>query len=70
MAKDEQYSKREMDSFFKTTTEQLDRIETQVRYTNGRVNRLERNMLIVSVAIGTMLIMSGSRFIDLLKTFI
>lgn len=66
-----------MDTFLDALSNQLDRIEKdgretriQATKTNGRVNRLERNLLIIGVTMGTMLIMSGSRFVELAKTFI
>jgi hypothetical protein len=68
--RDEDYSNREIDGIVSDIRSSLIRIETQTTKTNGRVNRLERYMLIIGAVVGTMLIMSGSRFIELIKTFI
>jgi hypothetical protein len=70
MSLDKDYTKREMDSLLANIHQTLGRIETQTTKTNGRVSRLERNLLIVGCIVGTMLIMSGSRFVELIKTFI
>lgn len=67
---DERYTKREMDNFFSTTSDQLDRIEKQVKYTNGRVSTLERNLLIIACVLGTTVIVKFPEIIDTVKLFI
>jgi hypothetical protein len=48
---DKQYSNREIDRMFKEISETLGRIEEQTTKTNGRVTKLERNVMIVIVAV-------------------
>ena len=69
MAK-EDYTNRELDGQFKTISETLMRIETQVLKTNGRVNRLERNMMIISCVVGTILFLKYPEVIRILQIFI
>jgi hypothetical protein len=68
--RDEQYSKREMDNYLKTTSDQLDRIEVQVRYTNGRVSKLERNLLIVAVVLATTVVIKFPELIETIRIFL
>lgn len=67
---EQDYSNRELDSHFDVIKETLDRIEKQVLKTNGRVNKLERNMLIVSCVIGTILFMKYPDIISVIKLFL
>ncbi len=67
----EPYNKREMDTFFENISNKLDRIEAQTTKHNGRLTKLERYILIVACVTGTMLVMSGSEFINFVaKIFI
>lgn len=70
MAVDQKYNREAMDLHLEQINSALTRIETQTIRTNGRVSKLERNLIVIVCVVGTMLIMSGSRFIDLIKTFI
>lgn len=64
------YSNRELDSHFVTVRDSLVRIETQVLKTNGRVNRLERNMLVLGCIVGTILIMKFPQVMEAVKFLI
>jgi hypothetical protein len=64
------YTNRELDSQFTSIKDTLGRIEKQVTKTNGRVNRLERNMLIVSCVVGTILFLKYPDIIRIIKLFI
>ena len=66
MAKDD-YTNRELDSKFTTIVDTLSRIETQVLKTNGRVNKLERNMMIVICVVGTILVLKYPDVISIIK---
>jgi hypothetical protein len=48
---EKQYSNREIDRMFKEISEALIRIEEQTTKTNGRVTKLERNVMIVIVSV-------------------
>lgn len=67
---EEDYSKRELDEKFKDFKEQLDRIETQTTKHNGRMQKVERVLLIVGTAVAVLLITNGSQFIVFLKGII
>ena len=66
----DQYLNRELDEKFSNITEQLDRIEVQVRYTNGRVTKSERNLLIVACIMGTILFLKYPEVIKIIQIFI
>ena len=67
---DQDYSNRELDSHFITIKDSLARIETQTVKTNGRVNRLERNLLIVACVLGTVVLLKYPDIIAAVKLFI
>lgn len=46
----------------------LDEIIIQTKKTNGRVNKLERNLMIVACVLGTTLVLKGSQLVDVVKT--
>lgn len=50
---EDNYNKRELDTYFSRITSQLDRIETQVRKTNGRTTKNEQNISTVNTKINT-----------------
>lgn len=62
------YENREIDIMFQTVDAKLDKIILQVEKTNGRVNKLERNLLIVACVLGTTLLLKGSELVNVLKT--
>lgn len=70
LMRDEDYSNRELDKAFQGITDTLGRIETQVLKTNGRVNRLERNMLVVACIVGTILVLKFPEVIKTIQIFI
>lgn len=70
MPQEPDYSKREIDTILKEIRDNVSEIKIQTRKTNGRVTKLERNMLVVACIVGTMLAMSGSRILEVLKLFI
>jgi hypothetical protein len=67
---EQDYSNREIDSHFAALTETLARIETQVLKTNGRVNKLERNMLVISCVVGTILLLKYPEVIKAIQLFL
>lgn len=64
------YADREIDEMFNDITKTLGRIETQTIKTNGRVNKLERNFLIVACVVGTLLITSRSEIVSFVMSII
>lgn len=64
---EKQYSNRELDSKFITIIEKLEEIHAQTSKTNGRVTKLERNMLIVIVAV---IVTTLLKWPDISKLFI
>lgn len=62
------YENREIDIMFQTVDAKLDKIILQVEKTNGRVNKLERNLLIVACVLGTTLLLKGSELVNVFKT--
>jgi len=67
---EQDYSNREIDSHFTAMNETLARIETQVLKTNGRVNKLERNMLVISCVVGTILLLKYPEVIKAIQLFL
>lgn len=64
------YSNRELDRFFVDFTETLNRIEAQTVKTNGRVNKLERNLTIVACVVGTTLLLKFPEAMEAIKLFL
>ena len=62
------YENREIDIMFQTVDAKLDKIILQVEKTNGRVNKLERNLLVVACVLGTTLLLKGSELVNVFKT--
>lgn len=69
MSKDD-YTNRELDQNFKAIGAVLERIETQVTKTNGRVNKLERNMLVIACVVGTILLLKFPEVMKVLMIFL
>lgn len=67
---EKQYENREVDAMVKDLHVKLDDIFEQVKKTNGRVTKLEKNLLIVACVLGTTLILKGSELVAVLKTFL
>lgn len=69
MPKDD-YTNRELDRNFTEIKESLEVITKQVFKTNGRVNKLERNLLVVACVVGTILLLKFPEVMNVLKMFI
>ena len=54
--------------FKKQYTEDTKEVKAQLAYTNGKVKKQHQIMLVVGTATFVILVMSGSKFIDLVKT--
>lgn len=67
---DTPYANREIDEKFTDIKDTLLRIEAQTTKTNGRVNKLERNLLIVACVVGTLLVTSGSEFVSFIMNIL
>ncbi len=74
---DKPYENREIDSMFKDVHEKLDLIIRtnnltliQATKTNGRVSKLERNILVVSYVVGTILLLKFPQVIETIMKFI
>lgn len=70
MQSSDQYSNREIDRMFGEIQTQLTRIETQTIKHNGRLSRVERNLLIVACVSGTILFLNGPELVSFLLTII
>lgn len=64
------YSQRELEGNFKEIKESLEVITQQVFKTNGRVSKLERNLLIVACVLGTVVLLKFPEVIQSIKLFI
>lgn len=63
----EDYSNREIDNKFDSIMSLLEQIDTQTKKTNGRVNKLERNMLVVSCVVATILFLKYPEVLKILQ---
>lgn len=64
---EEPYNKREQDAFRQDILDGLGRIEAQTTKTNGRVSKLERNMLIVGTAVAVIVSLKFPSLLPLLN---
>ena len=64
------YTKREIDTFLQDLRDTQGEILAQVKKTNGRVNRLERVLLVVGTAVSVLLFTNGSDLLTLFKAII
>lgn len=64
------YSNRELDTKFSSIIEFLTDIKTQTTKTNGRVNKLERNILIIACILGTVVLLKFPEVLSVVKIFI
>lgn len=51
----------------KAVGNKVDAVDGKVSYTNGKVKRQEKVLLVVGTAVIVILVMSGSRFVDLIR---
>lgn len=70
MTSEAPYQNREIDEKFTDIKDTLGRIEEQTSKTNGRVTRLERNLLIVACVVGTLLVTNGSDLLSFILSII
>ena len=59
-----------IDSSLKSQDKTLERIETQTTKTNGRVNKLERNLIIVGCVAATAIVSRFPEIIEVIGKFI
>ena len=72
------FTNREVDAKLKAQTEEMkafikgiiEPLTIQVTYTNGKVRRLERNLLIVTCIVGTYLVLNYPQVIKIIQIFI
>jgi hypothetical protein len=72
------FTNREIDKKFHDQTEEvksfikalIDPLTAQVTYTNGRMRKLERNLLIVSCVVGTILFLKYPEVIKIIQIFL
>jgi len=72
------FTNREIDAKFKERTdemkEHMDKLITpltvQVTKTNGRVTKMERNLLIIACVVGTYMILNYPKVIEIIQIFI
>jgi hypothetical protein len=66
----DEYSNRELDEKFEHIKDRLDLILQQTTKTNGRVNILERNLLVIACIVGTFLVIYFPQILDAIKLFL
>lgn len=67
---DKDYSKREIDDKLGTIMDFLQRIETQTTKTNGRVSKLERNLMILAAVFATVTVLKYQEVLTVVKLFL
>ena len=67
---DKDYSKREIDDKLGTIMNFLQRIETQTTKTNGRVSKLERNLMILAAVFATVTLLKYQEVLTVVKLFL
>lgn len=70
MTTKDDYSNRELDTKFACILDLLTDIKAQTTKTNGRVIRLERNILIIACILGTVILLKFPQVITAVKLFI
>lgn len=77
MAKDDPYNKREMDILLKSIHDELVDIKAngeatlaQAIKTNGRVNKLERNLIVIGAVVATTVILRYEQALAVIKLFL
>ena len=63
----DEYSNRELDEKFDHITEKLDLILDQTTKHNGRLSKVERNMLIIGCIMGTVGVIYFPQIINIVK---
>lgn len=66
----EDYSVRELDSKFSSIMVELVAIREQTTKTNGRVNKLERNMIVAACILATIVVLKFPEVIKAVQLFI
>lgn len=64
------YSKRELDHYFKDVRADLGEIKVQTTKTNGRVTKIEKALLIIGTATLVLMATNGSQLIGFIKGII
>lgn len=67
---DQPYANREIDEKFTDIQASLVRIESQTTKTNGRVTKIEKILLVTATIITVLLVMNGSKLLEVFKLFI
>lgn len=67
---DAPYSKRELDEKFNHILAELSEIKIQTTKHNGRMSKVERNILIIACVTGTILMTKGSELTHVVKLFL
>ena len=68
--KEEPYKNREIDEKFNDIMKELKEIKIQTTKHNGRMQKMERILLIVGTATGVLLVTNGSTLLTFLQTII
>jgi hypothetical protein len=70
MSEEANYSRRELEHYFKDMKDDVAEIKTQTQKTNGRVNKMEMRLYIIGAVVATLLITSGSQLLAFIKGII